>query len=226
MLAKLTLDETKESEYYRFLKVADSYREKITDLYNELDEMLYDVDYSLSEYDRDEKKLEINTKIETLKSLLQEYQKRNNEISLLDSIENVPKHINNLENILDMANKIQARIRASDDKNKQKMALSKSEQLEGMKRTNFNGMGEQKFLNYYSFFQEFNELVVSKPNSDSTKLRHLKQYLEIYALQIIKNYHSGTEFRIAFNALNEEYGHSDMVIRETLKSIYLGGFCW
>ena len=37
------------------------------------------------------------------------------------------KHLNNLENILDMSNKIQARIKASDDKSKQKMALSKSE---------------------------------------------------------------------------------------------------
>ena len=219
MIAKLTLDESKETDYYRLLKVADSYREKITTLYNELDDKLDEVDDALSEYDREEKKLEINTKIETMKSLLQEYQKRNNEMSLMANINEVPKHLNNLENILDMSNKIQARIKASDDKNKQKMALSKSEQLEGMKLTKFNGMGEQKFLNYYSFFQEFNELVMSKPYSDSTKLRYLKQYLEGDAVQIIKNYHSGTELRIAMNALDEVYGRSDMVIRETLKSI-------
>lgn len=88
-----------------------------------------------------------------------------------------------------------------------------------MKLTKFNGMGEQKFLNYYSFFQEFNELVMSKPYSDSTKLRYLKQYLEGDALQIIKNYHSGTELRIALNAMDEVYGRSDMVIGEILNSI-------
>ena len=219
MIAQLTLNEDKETEYYRLLKVADSYREKITSLYEELDDKLDEVDDSLSEYDREEKKLEINTKIETMKSLLQEYQKRNHEMSLMANIKDVPKHLNNLENILDMSNNIQARIKASEEKCKQKMALSKSEQLEGMKLTKFNGMGEQKFLNYYSFFQEFNELVMSKPYSDSTKLRYLKQYLEGDAVQIVKNYHSGTELRIAMNALDEVYGRSDMVIRETLKSI-------
>lgn len=38
--------------------------------------MLDDVDDSLSEYDREEKKLEFHTKIEALKYLLQEYQKK------------------------------------------------------------------------------------------------------------------------------------------------------
>ena len=99
------------------------------------------------------------------------------------------------------------------------MALSKSEQLEGMKLSKFSGTGEQKFLNYYSFYQELNELVLSKPYSDSTKLRYLKQYTEADAKGIIKNYHSGTELRTALNALEETYGRSDMVIRETLKSI-------
>ena len=99
------------------------------------------------------------------------------------------------------------------------MALAKSEQLEGMKLSKFSGTGEQKFLNYYSFYQELNELVLSKPYSDSTKLRYLKQYLESDAKEIIKNYHSGTELRTALNALEETYGRSDMVIRETLKSI-------
>ena len=99
------------------------------------------------------------------------------------------------------------------------MALAKSEQLEGMKLSKFSGTGEQKFLNYYSFYQELSELVLSKPYSDSTKLRYLKQYVESDAREIVKNYHSGTELRTALNALEETYGRSDMVIRETLKSI-------
>ena len=88
-----------------------------------------------------------------------------------------------------------------------------------MKLSKFTGSGEQKFLNYYSFYQELNELVLSKPYSDSTKLRYLKQYVEADAKEIIKNYHSGTELRTALNALEETYGRSDMVVRETLKSI-------
>ena len=45
-------------------------------------------------------------------------------MALMANITEVPKHVNNLENILDMSNKLQARIKASDAKSKQKMALS------------------------------------------------------------------------------------------------------
>ena len=218
-LDSLTLDTKKESEYYRLLTIADSYRKRIISLYEELDEKLDDLDDSMSQYEREEQQLEVNSRIETLKYFLQEYQKRNNELQLIADVKNTPKLLGNLENILDTANLIFCKIKANEDKMKQKMALAKSEQLEGMKLSKFSGTGEQKFLNYYSFYQELNELVLSKPYSDSTKLRYLKQYVEGDAKEIIKNYHSGTELKTALNALEETYGRSDMVIRETLKSI-------
>ena len=218
-LDSLTLDTKKESEYYRLLTIADSYHKRILNLYEELDRKLDDLDDSLSQYEHEDKQLEINSKIETLKSFLSEYQKRNNELQLIADVKDTPKLLGNLEDILDTANLIFCKIKANEDKMKQKMALAKSEQLEGMKLSKFSGTGEQKFLNYYSFYQELNELVLSKPYSDSTKLRYLKQYLESDAKEIIKNYHSGTELRTALNALEETYGRSDMVIRETLKSI-------
>ena len=218
-LDSLTLDSKKESEYYRLLTIADSYRKRILVLYEELDKKIDELDDSLSQYEREEKQLEINSKIETLKSFLQEYQKRNNELQLIADVKDTPKLLGNLENILDTANLIFCKIKANEEKMKQKMALAKSEQLEGMKLSKFSGTGEQKFLNYYSFYQELSELVLSKPYSDSTKLRYLKQYVESDAREIVKNYHSGTELRTALNALEETYGRSDMVIRETLKSI-------
>ena len=70
-------------------------------LYKELDIKLDDLDESISQYEREEKQLEINSKIETLKSFLQEYQKRNNELQLIADVKDTPKLLNNLENILD-----------------------------------------------------------------------------------------------------------------------------
>ena len=102
---------------------------------------------------------------------------------------------------------------------KKKLALCKSEQLEGLKITKFNGNGDNKFLHYYSFHTEFTELVLDKQYSDSTKLRYLKQYLEGEALDCVKNYHSGTELSTARNALDNQYGRAEMVIRECIKSI-------
>ena len=69
---------------------------------------------------------------------------------------------------------------------KKNLALCKSEQLEGLKITKLNGIGENKFLQYYSFYTEFTELVMDKAYSDSTKLRYLKKYLEGDAKDIVK----------------------------------------
>ena len=115
-LDSLTLDEKKESEYYRLLTIADSYHTRILNLYEELDLKLDDLDESLSQYEREEKQLEINSKIETSKSFLQEYQKRNNELQLIADVKDTPKLLTNLENILDTANLIFCKIKSNDEK--------------------------------------------------------------------------------------------------------------
>ena len=51
----------------------------------------------------------------------------------------------------------------------------KSEQLEGVKLSKFSSQGDQLYLNYYGFYQEFNELVMQKAYYDPTKLRYLKK---------------------------------------------------
>ena len=177
-LASLTLSKDKEQDYYRLMAIANSYRTRIENLYQELETKIDEIDDSSSEFEREEKQLDIQSRIETLKSFIAEYQKRNNELQLIADVKDAPKILKSLETILDTANIIFCKIKANDEKMKQKMALSKSEQLEGMKLSKFSGTGEQKFLNYYSFYQELSELVLSKPYSDSTKLRYLKQYTD------------------------------------------------
>ena len=93
----------------------------------------------------------------------------------------------------------------ADESNKKVLALLNSEQLEGLKLSKFNGQVYQKSLNYYGFYQEFNDLVVQKPYTDSRKLRYLKQYLVADALHIIKSY-PRLELPIVFKALDDVYG--------------------
>ena len=103
-LASLTLDQGKEQEYYRLMAIANSYRCRIENLYQELENKIEELDDSLSEYEREEKQLEIQSKIETLKSFISEYQKRNNELQLIADVKDGPKLLKSLENILDTAN--------------------------------------------------------------------------------------------------------------------------
>ena len=219
ILQNLTLEEEKKTEYYRTLNIASHYRDKIENLYKEIETLMENMEGTLPEYEREGKEIELKMKTETLKALLQEYKKRNNEMSLIADVKDIPQHLDNLQTVLNLSNKITSKQEAMEEKNKKKLALSKGEQLEGVKLSKFSGQGDQKFLSYYGFYQEFSELVLSKPYSDSTKLRYLKQYLEGDAKDIVKNYHSGEELATAFKALDEVYGRSDMVIRECIKSI-------
>ena len=219
ILQNLTLEEEKKTEYYRTLNIASHYRDKIEKLYKEIETLMENMEGTLPEYEREGKEIELKMKTETLKALLQEYKKRNNEMSLIADVKDIPQHLDNLQTVLNLSNKITSKQEAMEEKNKKKLALSKGEQLEGVKLSKFSGQGDQKFLSYYGFYQEFSELVLSKPYSDSTKLRYLKQYLEGDAKNIAKNYHSGEELATSFKALAEVYGRSDMVIRECIKSI-------
>lgn len=181
--------------------------------------MIEGMDDDMPEYEKEERVVEITTKAEIMKALLQDYKKRNNEMYGIVDIRYVTKHISKLHNLLNLSNKLTMRMEAMEERNKKKIALIKIEQLEGIEFSKFNGQGDQKFLNYYGFYQEFTELVMEKPYTNTTKLRYLKQYVEGEAKDIVRNYHSESELNNAFKALDDDYGRFDMVTRKCIKSI-------
>ena len=220
-LNKLTVDtlgEEKKSDYYRAIRAATSYRNHILELIDNIEGMIDSLNHC-PDFEKEELIMEIKTENDTLKGLVQEYKKRSNEISFAGTSKDVEIAVKGLTNILSKSNKINSKIQYMEELEKKKLALCKSEQLEGLKITKFNGSGDNKFLQYYSFYTEFTELVMDKQYSDSTKLRYLKQYLEGEAKDIVKNYHSGAELATAFKALDEQYGRAEMVIRECIKSV-------
>lgn len=85
-----------------------------------------------------------------------------NEISFSGASKDVETSVFGLTNILSKSNKIYSKIQFMEELEKKKLALCKSEQLEGLKLTKFNGTGVNKFLQYFSFHTEFTELVMDK----------------------------------------------------------------
>ena len=218
-LAKLTLADDKKDEYHRCLKTAETYRASITKIFDEINNLLDEDTELMTDTDLERRNVLSRAKLETMKTMVNEYKKQKQELSSLTDINDLPKHIQNLQDALDLTNVLKARMEANEEQNKKRIALRKGEQLEGLKMTKFNGTGEQRFLDYHSFSQEFAELVLSKAYSDSTKLRYLKQYVDGEAKDVIRNYHSGKELHIALKQMDDSYGRSDMVIRESLKNI-------
>ena len=93
ILQNLTLEEEKKTEYYRTLNIASHYRDKIENLYKEIETLMENMEGTLPEYEREGKEIELKMKTETLKALLQEYKKRNNEMSLIADVKDIPQHL-------------------------------------------------------------------------------------------------------------------------------------
>ena len=139
------MEEDKKTEYYRTLKLADTYREKIENLYKEINALMEDMEENIPEYEENDNEIELKLKTETLKALLQEYKKRNNEMSLIADVKDIPQHLDNLQAVLNLSNMIASKQEAMEERNKKKLALSKSEQLEGVKLSKVSGTCDQKF---------------------------------------------------------------------------------
>ena len=92
-------------------------------------------------------------------------------MSFSGTSKDVETSVKGLTNVLSKSYKINSKIQLMEELEKKRLALYKSEQLEGLEITKFNGSGDNKFLQYYSFYTEFTELVMDKQCSDSTKLR-------------------------------------------------------
>jgi len=218
-LTAMKLDDSKKQEYYRNAVIAKNYKSNVKTIHDEIEKFMKVPSSQLTEEQRDERQLVVKSKVETLKIMVSEYRKYNEDMTKLCDREYLQIHLEDLQEVLMMSNSLTAKIQADDELNKKRLALVKSEQLEGVKLSKFSGQGDQRYLNYYGFYREFQELVMQKAYSDSTKLRYLKQYLEGDALDIVKNYHAGSELAIAYKALDDVYGRSDMVIRECIKGI-------
>ena len=92
---------------------------------------------------------------------------------------------------MEIVSKMESKLKFEDEKEKRKLALSKSEQADRIKLNKFSGQGPSRYLEYYIWFNEFNELILKKEYSDSVKLKYLKQYTEKDAYELVKNYHHG-----------------------------------
>ena len=63
--------------------------------------------------------------------------------------EDLQIHLEDLQEVLMISNNLTAKTQADDELNKKRLALVKSEQLEGVKLSKFSGQRDQRYLNYY-----------------------------------------------------------------------------
>ena len=96
-----------------------------------------------------------------------------------------------LREVMEITSKVEAKLAMEEENKKRRLALMKTEQIDSVKLEKFSGQGDSKFLNYYVWFNEFNELILQKEYADSVRLKLLKQYTEKDANELVKNYYHG-----------------------------------
>ena len=97
--------------------------------------------------------MDIKTRNETLKDLDQEYKKRSNDISFSGTSKDVETSVKGLTNILSKSSKINSKIQFIEELDKERLALCKSEQFEGLRIFKFNRGGDNKLSNTIHFIR-------------------------------------------------------------------------
>ena len=91
----------------------------------------------MAEESIEKRQLEIETKVSTLKTYVTEYKKYNTEAMAVAEAAQIQHHLNSLAEVMELSNMLEAKLKLTEAKAKKKLALTKSEQLEGMKLQKF-----------------------------------------------------------------------------------------
>ena len=212
-------DDDNKNSHARNLNMCQLYLTSVQETEKDLDKLLKKDQSILTQTAMQERELMIQTKINSIKQFAHEYRKHHEDIVKVAEAKQLKHHLDRFRVVMDITSKVEARMKIEEEVKKKRLALSKTEQVEGVKLEKFSGTGDSKYLNYYVWFQEFNELIMQKDYTDSIKLKFLKQYTEKDAHELVKNYHHGKELMEAFHSLDQHYGKPTMVIRESLRNL-------
>ena len=214
-------EDSNKNAHARNLNMCQLYLTSIEEAEKELNKLIAKDLTVLTQSAMEERELMIQTKISSIKQFANEYKKHHEDVVKVAEAKQLKHHLDRFRVVMDITSKVEARMKIEEEVKKKRLALSKTEQVDGVKLEKFSGTGESKYLNYYVWFQEFNELIMQKDYTDSIKLKFLKQYTDKDAHELVKNYHHGKELMEAFHALDQHYGKPTMVIRESLRNLKL-----
>ena len=83
----------------------------------------------------------------------------------------------------------------------------------------YEPIGQDRFIRYKSFIDEFKLYVMSRPLKPLIKLNHLKTCLKGDALDLVKSFNHSDQLQDALAALENAYSKPDFVIGEIYKNL-------
>ena len=121
--------------------------------------------------------------------------------------------------MIDLANEITCQYEAAKDFEKKVNDSSNYAFIKNLNIEPYEPTGQDRFIRYKSFIDEFKLYVLSRPLKPIIKLNHLKQCLKGDALDLVKSFNHSEQLPDALTALENAYSKPDFVIGEIYKSL-------
>ena len=101
-LTAMKLDDSKKQEYYRNAVIAKNYKSNVKTIHDEIEKFMKVPPSQLTEEQRDERQLVVKSKVETLKIMVSEYRKYNEDMTKVCDREYLQIHLEDLQEVLMM----------------------------------------------------------------------------------------------------------------------------
>ena len=143
------------ADFNRSMSMCAFYKKEIMQCKDKFDKEYKKDSDLLTEKQKSDRQMELMSQSQTMKSLVEQYQKHNDKITTTCDNNDVEFYIKNLSDVLNASNHLKALLEQEDNKMKKKLALQKSAQLEAMILQKFNGAGDNRYLKFKQFDDDF-----------------------------------------------------------------------
>ena len=214
------LDDEKADEYNRLHNLlcrtkADikSRKDKVESLLKESNDQL------LTDSEKRQKDIKIKAQLRSIQEQVNVYKAFNKDIMKICGHNEVETFHENLSEVMDLGNEIACQYEAAKDFEKKVNDSSNYAFIKNLNIQPYEAVGQDRFIRYKAFIDEFKLYVLSRPLKALIKLNHLKACLKGDALDIVKNFNHGDQLQDALTALENAFSKPDFVIAEIYKNL-------
>ena len=173
----------------------------------------------LTDSERRQSDVKIKAQLRSITAQVNVYKMYNKDIIKLCGHAEVKTFHDNLSEVIDLANEIACQYEATKDFEKKVNDSSNYAFIKNLNIEPYEPTGQDRFIRYKSFIDEFKLYVLSRPLKPLIKLNHLKQCLKGDALDLVKSFNHSEQLADALTALENAYSKPDFVIGEIYKSL-------
>ena len=188
-------------------------KEKVENLLKEANDPL------LTDSEKRQNDVKIKSQLRSIQEQVNVYKMFNKDIMKICGHNEVETFHENLSEVMDLGNEIACQYEAAKDFERKINDSSNYAFIKNLNIQPYEAIGQDRFIRYKAFIDEFKLYVLSRPLKPLIKLNHLKACLKGDALDVVKNFNHGDQLQDALTALENAYSKPDFVISEIYKNL-------